>query len=65
MFYMCEAKGEDERIWEKTGVTAGNRAYRATRGKAKENKMQIQEKLGAIGFASHGTSPFSFTVESI
>lgn len=66
MFYTCERnKVEDEGIWEKTGVTAGNRVIRVPKGKAKENKMQIQEKLGFIGFVSHRTAPFSFTVESI
>lgn len=64
MFYMCETKRR-MREYGRKRVTAGNRAYRDTKSKAKENKMQIQEKLGAIGFASHGTAPFSFTVESI
>lgn len=66
MFSMCgRNKVEDEAIWEKTGVAAGSRVIRAPKGKAKGNKMQIQEKPGFIGFASHRTAPFSFTVESI
>lgn len=57
MFYMCETK---RRMRE-----YGRKQVKSTKRKAKENKMQIQEKLDAIGFASHGTAPFSFTVESI
>lgn len=57
MFYMCETK---RRMRE-----YGRKRVKSTKSKAKENKMQIQEKLGATGFASHGTAPFSLTVESI
>lgn len=55
---------EDEGIWEKTEITAWG-YIRTPKGKGKEKKMEIQEKLDFISFGSHRTAPFSFAVESI
>lgn len=55
---------EDEGVWEKTRITAWG-YIRMPKGKGKEKKMEIQEKLSFISFGSHRTAPLSFAVESI
>lgn len=56
---------EGERIWERSGVTAGNWVIRVPEGKAKENTIHRYEKLDFIGISSHRTAPLIFTLERI